>query len=144
LAATAAPDPELEPHGLWSSTYGLRHWPARPDQPLEDWVERKLAHSDRLALPRITAPARRSRRTTNASRGTWAPTRASDPAVVSILSRVSKLSLTRMGMPCRGPRGPFRRRSASSSAAISTAAGLTSITELSWIPDRSMRRMRRR
>src|SRR5215207_11506333 len=96
LAATAVPDPELEPHGLWSSTYGLRHWPARPDQPLEDWVERKLAHSDRLVLPRMTAPARRSRRATKASRGTSAPTRASDPAVVSISSRVAKLSLTRI------------------------------------------------
>src|SRR5918993_496660 len=70
LAAMEVPDPLLEPHGLWSRTEGLRHWPARPDQPLEDWVERKLAHSDRLALPRMTAPARRSRRITNASRGT--------------------------------------------------------------------------
>src|SRR5215217_2667639 len=118
LAAAAVPDPELEPHGLWSSTYGLRHWPARPDQPLEDWVERKLAHSDRLVLPRMTAPARRSRRMTKASRGTSAPSRASDPAVVSIRSRVAKLSLTRIGMPCRarggGPgaaRGPARPRS---------------------------------
>jgi hypothetical protein len=25
LAATDAPDPELEPQGLWSSTYGQRH-----------------------------------------------------------------------------------------------------------------------
>src|SRR6266516_5926964 len=33
LADTAVPDPELEPHGLWSSTYGFRHWPARPDHP---------------------------------------------------------------------------------------------------------------
>src|SRR5438093_722913 len=51
LAATAAPDPELEPHGLWSRTYGSWHWPARPLQPLEDWKERKFAHSDRLAFP---------------------------------------------------------------------------------------------
>src|SRR5262245_58454801 len=73
LAAIALPDPELEPHGLWSSTYGSRVWPARPDQPLDDCVERKLAHSERLTLPRITAPASRSLRTTKASRGTLDP-----------------------------------------------------------------------
>ena len=41
-------------------------------------------------------------------------------------------------------RGPLRRRSRSSRSAISRASGLTSMTELSLIPDRSMRRMRRR
>src|SRR5438132_8794311 len=48
LAETAAAEPELEPHGLRSSTYGLRHWPPRPDHPLEECRERKLAHSLRL------------------------------------------------------------------------------------------------
>jgi hypothetical protein len=89
LAATAAADPELDPLGLRSSTYGLPVCPARPDHPLEDWLPRKLAHSDRLALPRMMAPARRSRSTVKASRGTRLPTRASDPAVVSIRSRVA-------------------------------------------------------
>src|SRR5712692_7682516 len=60
LAAVAAPEPELEPHGLRSRMYGLPHWPPRPLQPLEECVERKLAHSLRLALPRTTAPASRS------------------------------------------------------------------------------------
>src|SRR5919198_4488847 len=55
-AASPAPDPELEPHGLWSSAYGLFVCPPTPLQPLSDWVERKFAHSDRLALPMITAP----------------------------------------------------------------------------------------
>src|ERR671933_634658 len=41
FAATATPEPELEPHGLWSSAYGLRTWPPRPLQPLEPCVERK-------------------------------------------------------------------------------------------------------
>src|ERR1051325_9814882 len=45
LAATPAPDPELDPHGLRSSTYGLRVCPPRPLQPLDDFDERKLAHS---------------------------------------------------------------------------------------------------
>ena len=55
----AAPDPELEPHGLRSIPYGLCVCPPRPDQPLMDSNERKLAHSDRLVLPRMTAPAAR-------------------------------------------------------------------------------------
>ena len=62
------PGPELDPHGLRSSAYGLRH--SRPGlQPLDARVERKFAHSDRFALPSITAPASRilSTRTRRAS-----------------------------------------------------------------------------
>ena len=68
LAAIAAPVPELEPHGLRSSAYGFLVCPPRPLHPLDDFVERKFAHSLRFVLPRITAPAARSRSTTNASR----------------------------------------------------------------------------
>src|SRR2546423_1168660 len=57
LAATATADPELDPEGLRSSAYGFRVSPPRPLQPLTEWVDRKLAHSLRLVLPRITAPA---------------------------------------------------------------------------------------
>ena len=32
-------------------------WPPIPLQPLDDGPERKFAHSDRLALPMISAPA---------------------------------------------------------------------------------------
>src|SRR6185503_20426984 len=85
-AAIAAPDPELEPQLLRSRAYGLRVNPPRPLQPLVECVERKLAHSDRLVLPRITAPASRSRCTMKASAGGLAPTSASEPAVVSIRS----------------------------------------------------------
>src|ERR1700730_326950 len=59
FADTEAADPELEPQGLKSMMYGLLHWPPRPDQPLEGVVDRKLAHSLRLVLPRMTAPAAR-------------------------------------------------------------------------------------
>src|SRR5437667_8097249 len=45
FAAIAAPVPELEPHGLRSSTYGFRVCPPRPLQPLDEWLERKFAHS---------------------------------------------------------------------------------------------------
>ena len=34
FAETAAPDPELDPHGLRSIAYGLLHWPPRPLHPL--------------------------------------------------------------------------------------------------------------
>src|SRR5262245_13359341 len=61
LAAIAVPVPELDPHGLRSSTYGFFTRPPRPLQPLVDFDDRMLAHSLRLVLPRITAPAARSR-----------------------------------------------------------------------------------
>src|ERR671929_2112101 len=60
FAETAPPDPELEPHGFLSSTYGFFACPPRPLQPLVEWVDRKLAHSLRLDLPSRTAPAARS------------------------------------------------------------------------------------
>src|SRR5437868_10408801 len=99
LAAVAAPEPELEPDGERSSAYGLRPCPPRPLQPLEEWEERKLAHSLRFVLPRITAPAARRRAAMNASRGAGEPARASEPAVVHILSAVAMLSLISTGMP---------------------------------------------
>ena len=40
LAAIAAPEPELEPHGFLSKIYGFFVCPPRADQPLEDFVER--------------------------------------------------------------------------------------------------------
>src|ERR1700674_2609072 len=60
FAGAAAPEPELDPHGLRLIPYGLLHWPPRPDQPLVAVVERKLAHSLRVVFPRTTAPAARS------------------------------------------------------------------------------------
>src|SRR5499427_8734894 len=60
LAETAAADPELEPQGLRLIPYGLLVWPPRPDHPLIDSKDRKLAHSERFVLPRMTAPAARS------------------------------------------------------------------------------------
>ena len=56
-AATATPDPELEPDGLRPVPCGLTACPPSVLHPLVEWLERKFAHSDRLALPRITAPA---------------------------------------------------------------------------------------
>src|SRR5688572_19404773 len=98
LAAIAAPVPELDPHGLRSSTYGFFVCPPRELHPDVDRVERKLAHSLRLVLPRITAPAARSRRTMKAScTGRFSPS-ASDPAEFT-MPTTSMLSLIRIGIP---------------------------------------------
>src|SRR5439155_6585000 len=102
--AMAAPDPELDPDGLRSSTYGFFVWPRRPLQPLLECVDLKFAHSLRFVLPRITAPASRRRDTMNASCGGVTPASASDPAVVIMRSAVATLSLSRIGMPWSGPR----------------------------------------
>src|SRR4051812_33184042 len=100
LAATEAPEPELLPHGLRSSTYGLRVWPPCALQPLVELKPRKFAHSERLVLPRMTAPAARRRAATVASAGAGSPSRASAPAVVDIRSPVSMFPLSSTGMPC--------------------------------------------
>src|SRR5436190_19406048 len=97
LDAAAAPEPELDPDGLRSSTYGLRVCPPRPLHPLDECVDRKFAHSLRFVLPRITAPAARRRAATNASADAGAPPSASEPAVVSMRSPVAMLSLIRIG-----------------------------------------------
>src|SRR3954471_19952316 len=81
----AAPtaEPELDPQGLRSRTYGLRVWPPTALHPLEDWLPRKFAHSERFALPMISAPAALRRLTMKASGGVL-PASARDPAVVGI------------------------------------------------------------
>src|SRR6185436_1077578 len=122
LAAIAAPVPVLEPQALRLSAYGLRVRPPRALQPLDECVDRKFAHSLRFVLPRITAPASRSRFTTCASRDAIESASASDPAVVCILSAVSMLSLITIGMPCIGPRVRPAFRSASSESAIDNAS----------------------
>src|SRR6476661_10441395 len=57
FADTAPPEPELEPHGFRSRTYGFFAWPPLPLQPLVECVERKFAHSLRFVLPSRIAPA---------------------------------------------------------------------------------------
>ena len=84
FAEAAAPDPELDPHGLRSIAYGLLHWPPRPDQPLDEKKERKFAHSLRVVLPRMTAPAARSRAATVESWSAGVPTSSPVPTVAAI------------------------------------------------------------
>jgi hypothetical protein len=131
FAESATPEPELEPQGLRSAAYGFTHWPPRALHPLLERVERKFAHSERFALPRITAPASRNCPTTVASRAGATSPSANDPAVVLIRSAVSMLSFTRTGIPWSGPRTRPERRSASSPSAISSASGFVCRTERS-------------
>src|SRR5262245_53518375 len=103
-------------------------WPPMPLQPLDDGPDRKLAHSDRLALPMTIAPAAFSRCTMNASLGVL-PARAHEPAVVG-MPVVSTLSLTMIGIPSSGRWSPLRR-ARSAAPASESAVGLTLITALS-------------
>src|SRR4029453_9701146 len=109
FAAIAAPVPELEPHGFRSNAYGFLTRPPRALHPLVERVDRKFAHSLMFVLPRITAPAARSRSTMKASRDAIDPSGAGEPAVVIIRSAVSMLSLINIGTPGSGPRRPFSR-----------------------------------
>src|SRR5918999_6409082 len=102
-------------------------WPPMPLQPLDDGADRKFAHSDRLALPRMIAPAAFSRRTMNASPGVL-PASAHEPAVVG-MPVVLMLSLTMIGIPSSGRRSPLRR-AWSAARASARAVGLTVITAL--------------
>lgn len=144
FAATAAPVPVLEPHALRFSAYGLRVSPPRPLQPLLECVDRKFAHSLRFVLPRITAPASRSRFTTCASRNAIDSASASEPAVVRIRSAVSMLSLITIGIPCIGPRVRPALRSRSSISAVASASGFNSIIALIAGPRLSIASIRAR
>jgi len=78
----------------------LRHCPPRPLQPLIERRPRKLAHSERLVFPRMTAPRRaQPLRDVAVARGDGAR-EAREPALVCIRSCVSMLSLISTG--CRG------------------------------------------
>src|SRR6266480_3662273 len=103
-------------------------WPPMPLQPPDDGADRKLAHSDRLALPIMIAPAAFSLAAMNASWGVL-PASAQEPAVVGI-PVVSMLSLTMIGIPSSGRWSPLRR-ARSAASALAWAVGLTVITALS-------------
>src|SRR2546421_715356 len=82
----------------------MLHWPPRPDQPLDEKNERKLAHSLRFVFPRIMAPAFLRFAATVESWSAGVPTSAREPAAVCIWSCVSTLSFKRIGIPIIGPR----------------------------------------
>src|ERR1700730_8617609 len=98
-AATAAALPDDEPQGSRSSANGFRVCPPTPLQPEIDALDRMLAHSDKFVLPRITAPAARSRATSGASRWVTLSSNAMLPAVVGSGPSASMLSLSRIAYP---------------------------------------------
>src|SRR5688572_24841477 len=63
LAPTAEPDPELEPRGMRSVSYGLQNVPPKELRGVAE------AYSPRLDLARMIAPASRSRCTNVESSG---------------------------------------------------------------------------
>lgn len=107
----------------------------------------------------MTAPASRNFLAMALSRGTVAPSRDHDPAVLFMESLVAMLFLIKIGMPCSGlllsqhsdsfwqkvmrtyPRLVPFSRSRSSSAAIACASGLSSVTTFSVLFTSSMRLM---
>lgn len=78
----------------------------------------------------MTTPAALNLDANVESLGTFAPYSAKEPAVLLILSFVAMLFLMIIGTPCRGPLVVPFARSASSPAAILTASGLISVTQL--------------
>src|SRR5260370_4271724 len=89
LVAVATAEPELEPQAVQFKIYGFCVKPPRPLHPFRQVQDdghganpRKFAHSERFALPRMTAPAARKRLVRGASPGTWLPTNPREPAVV--------------------------------------------------------------
>src|SRR5205085_9984583 len=75
-------------------------------EPEIEWLERIFAHSLRFVLPRITAPAARSRAISGASRLVTLLASARLPAVVGSGPAASILSLISTGWPASGPREP--------------------------------------
>ena len=120
-AATAAPEPEDDPPALRSRAQGLPVRPPTADHPDVERAERMFAHSERLVVPRITAPASRSRRTSGASRVAGRPTRLVAPAVEGSPA-TSMLSFTRTGTPWRGPEGSDRSQARASEMAVPDTA----------------------
>ena len=86
-------------------------------------------------MPSTTAPAARSSLVTVASRFAFAPSSASEPAVVHWASSVAMLSFSRIGMPSSGPR--FFGFTWSLASASANASGLISRTAFSRGPARS-------
>src|SRR4030095_8929125 len=97
-AATAAPEPPLEPPRERSSAQGLRVAPYHGLSVVEP-----AANSWVLHLPMGTAPAALSRRTTSASSGGTLSRKNDEPWVVRTPA-VSKMSLRPIGTPWSGPR----------------------------------------
>ncbi len=118
-AATAAPEPPLEPPGVRAGSQAL---PVRPKCGFS--VVMPQANSCVFALPITSAPAARSAATTGASRS-GSRRKKPEPARVG-KPATSIRSLTASVRPCSGPRAPGG--SASSRAASRSTAASSSAT----------------
>ena len=136
--ASAAPVPEEEPPAERSRAHGLATSPPVALQPLEDLVERMLAHSLKFVLARMIAPASLRLTTSGASR-VGLPMREVDPARPGSPT-ASMLSLIITGTPCSAPREIPLARSSSRSRATDKASSFTAAIECSevGVPSRSM------
>ena len=117
-AATAAPEPPLEPPGIRSGAAGLT------TAPKASFAEvAPNASSCMFALPRITAPAARRRSVTSASSVGVRSAKSREPTVVGTPA-TSMLSLSTIGMPSSGSRCPRLRRASTSRACASASSGV--------------------
>ena len=111
-AATAAPEPPLEPPGVRSTSHGLRVTPQ-----VTDSVNGHSPSSGIVVLPTITAPAARRRRTTSESAAAGT-SNAPVPRLVTSPA-MSTSSLIAIGTPSSGARSPSARRRSAASASAS-------------------------
>ena len=121
--ATAAAEPPELPPGLRPRSHGLCVGPCT-----EVAVEAPMASSSMLARPSTTAPARRSRATTGASRSAGTRLWASEAHAVT-WPATSMLSLTTTTTPWSGPTRPDAA-AASSLRAAARAPGASTCTRL--------------
>ena len=113
-AATAAPEPPLEPPGMCSWFHALRQVPK-----CGLFVVEPKANSCMLFLPTITAPASLSFAVTTASAAGTASLKMREPLVVTTPA-VLKRSFNPMGTPWSAP----RQRPAAISASARRAAAM--------------------
>ena len=124
-AATAAAEPPLEPPGVRCRSHGLRVMPN-----VGVSVNGTIIISGTWVLPRITAPALRSRRTTSESAVAGSSPIAHEPIGV-VWPWTSVSSLIASGMPSSGRVSPLRRRASAWAASASAISSVTTRKALS-------------
>ena len=116
-AATAAPEPPLEPLVDRLTSQGLRAGPNSTGSQVG-----AIPNSGQFALPTITRPARRSRTTSSESNDEALSRRNTEPSVNLVPLASATRSLSRYGTPANGPLTPaFTRAAASSNIGVTTA-----------------------
>ena len=135
-ATTATADPPEEPPGIFFVSHGLR---TSPKCGLTELMP--YANSCIPSLPRSTAPACRSFRTTVASSFGTQSARIREPAVVRI-PFVANRSFTATGIPCSGPL--YRPVSISRSAWRACSSASSAVTVMNALSRGSTASMRAR